>query len=113
MVAGKAAELYDSRRKKRFRASQISSAIVVEAGGKLYQALQEGFLRFSLPQPQLLPDLVSLEELTCVEMRQAPLELLILFHRIPIRFSIEFRCDPGGEGRRDNSDDSSPGTNER
>jgi hypothetical protein len=56
---------------------------------------------------------VSLEELTCVEMRQAPLELLILFHGIPIRFPIEFRCDPGSEGRRDNSDDSSPGTTER
>ena len=90
VIAGKAAKLGDSRRKKRFRAADISAAIMMKSCGNLYQPLQEGFIRLGRAQPEFLPNLVGLEKLARIEMRDAALKLLFFFHRAPIQFPINF-----------------------
>ena len=59
----------------------IVAAEVVQTCRCLYQALHEEPFRTPHPPPQLLPDLVRLEEAAGIELINPPPEQLILFRK--------------------------------
>ena len=82
MIVGEAREFHDSRGEQGFGAFGIFALVVVERGGDLDQALEEGFFRFEFEEPDFFPEFVGFEEFLRVEMRAAYFEFLFSLCRI-------------------------------
>jgi len=80
MAARESVDLRDPCRQQRTRSTQISSRVMMKSRCDLDQPLQKRLLFRRRLEPNLLPDLVRLEELTRIKMVDPALELSGLVH---------------------------------